>query len=194
MRHWLAFTWTFLIVVFFIVAYSLSNDPYSQVLRDSEFFGPDNASITIVEFGDYLDPVSRENENNMKRLRMDYEIKFIYKHFVHSNQSILAAMGSKCAQNQNLFEEMHDKLFSFNDDFTLNATSSMADEIDGLKMTEFDQCMDVDLFKLNLEKDTRLGERLEVQYLPVVFINGVRFDGINNYSVYSDFIEQELNG
>jgi protein-disulfide isomerase len=193
MKHWIAFGWIFIIIVFFIVAYSISNDPYSQILRDSEFFGQDNASITIVEFGDYLDPVSRESENSMKRLRMDYNIKFIYKHFVHSNQSMIAAMGSKCAQNQNLFEEMHNKLFAFDGEFTLNATRSMADEINGLKIGEFNQCMNVELFKLNIEKDTSLGKRLEVLYLPVVFINEVRFEGINNYDIYSDFVEKELN-
>ena len=88
MKHWVAFVWTFFIIVFFIVAYSISNDPYSQIIRDSEFIGSPNASIIIVEFGDYLDPVSRQSENNMKRLRMDYDVKFIYKHFVKSNESI----------------------------------------------------------------------------------------------------------
>ncbi len=191
MKHWIAFVWTFLIIVFFIVAYSISNDPYSQILRESEFIGNSNASIVVVEFGDYLDPVSRQSENSMKRLRMDYDIKFIYKHFVKSNQSVLAATGAKCAQNQDLFEEMHTKLYSYNGDFTVGAISVMADSIKGLRIDEFDACMKNELFKFNIEKETNLGERLEVSSLPVVYINDVRFDGLNDYNVYSSFIDNE---
>jgi protein-disulfide isomerase len=190
MKHWVTFLLVFLIIVFFIVAYSISNDPYSRVLRESEFIGEDNASIVVVEFGDYLDPVSRQNENNMKRLRMDYDVKFIYKHFVNSNQSTLAAMSAKCAGNQGLFEEMHDKLYAFRGDFGLNATHTLADEIPKLKIEQFKQCILVDLFSMNIEKDFELGSKLGVSYLPVVFIDGKRFEGLQDYSVYSDFINQ----
>ncbi|MBT3416891.1 thioredoxin domain-containing protein [Candidatus Woesearchaeota archaeon] len=191
MKHWVAFVWTFFIIVFFIVAYSISNDPYSQIIRDSEFIGSPNASIIIVEFGDYLDPVSRQSENNMKRLRMDYDVKFIYKHFVKSNESIHAAMGAKCAQGQGFFEEMHTSLYSYSGDFTVHAINNMAAEIGGLKLDKFEVCMDEGLFKFNIERETNLGERLEVAFLPVVYINEKRFEGLVDYSSYSSFIDNE---
>ncbi len=190
MRHWVAFLWIFLIIVFFIVAYSMSNDPYSKALRDNNYFGSENSSIVILQFGDYLDPVSRQNENNMKRLRMDYDVKFIYKHYVKSNQSKLAALGAECAGNQGYFEEMHNKLYAFTGVFNKNVLIAIADEIPRLKIEEFKMCVDADLFSMQIEKDFELGERLEVSYLPVVFIDGERFSGLKSYSEYSNFVKQ----
>ena len=188
MKHWVTFLWVFLIIVFFIVAYSISNDPYSRVLRDDDFLGEDNASIIIVECGDYLDPVSRQSENSMKRLRMDYDVKFIYKHFVKSNQSKLAAIGSECANNQKYFEEMHNRLYSFNGNFGKNSLYEMADEIIGLRIEEFKQCVETNIFEIEIEKDFGLGEKLEVSYLPVVFINGKKFEGLQGYAAYQNAI------
>lgn len=190
MKHWVTFLWIFLIIVFFIAAYSISNDPYSKILRDKDFLGEDNTSIVIVEFGDYLDPVSRQSENSMKRLRIDYDVKFIYKHFAKSNQSMLAAMGAECAQNQGYFEEMHNKLYAFRGNFGMTSMVEMADKIHGLKLEEFKVCILSDLFKIEIEKDFELGEKLEVSYLPVVFINGEKIEGLQDYGIYQKAINQ----
>ena len=81
MRHWVTFLWIFLIVLLFSIAYIITTNPYLQSKRDNSFMGEDDASILIIEFGDYLDPVTIQVEESMKKLRSNYSVKFISKQY-----------------------------------------------------------------------------------------------------------------
>ena len=188
----MTFLWIFLIVIIFTGGYIVASNPYLQAKRDNSFIGEDNASILIIEFGDYLDPVTIQVEESMKKLRANYSIKFIYKHYPQSNESILAAMAVECVGNQGRLEEMHNLVFDNYLDYNSTNLYEWADTIAGVKIDQMKQCMGVKLYEMNIQTDLEIGERLKIQDLPVIFINGERFNGMNSYKVYSDFIEQEL--
>jgi len=194
MRHWITFLWVFLIILIFSVAYIIASNPYLQAKRDSSFIGEENASILIIEFGDYLDPVVIQMEESMKKLRANYSVKFIYKNYPQTNESFLVSMAAECVGNQGYFKEMHELIFKNHLDYNSTSVYDWADSIPGVKMDQMKQCMNVELFRMPIEKDMSIGDRLKIKTLPVVFINGARFDGMTSYKVYSDFIEQELNG
>jgi len=194
MRHWIAFVWIFLVIVIFAVAYITTTDPYLQAKRDNSYMGVDDAPILIIEFGDYLDPVVIQIEKSMQQLRANYsgEIKFIYKHFPLSNESYMAAMAAECVGNQGYYEEMHDKIFENYRAFNSTIVYEWADQIQGVNVDNLHQCMDVRLYEKVINSDKNIGERLKIKNLPVVFINGAKFEGMNSYEVYSSFIDKEL--
>jgi protein-disulfide isomerase len=193
MRHWVSFLWIFIIVLIFSVAYIITTNPYLQSKRDNSFIGENNASILIIEFGDYLDPVTIQIEESMRKLRENYSVKFIYKHYPESNASTMASMAAKCVGNQGYFEEMHELIFENHLIFNSTNIYEWADTISGVKIDQMKQCMSVKLYEMEIERDKGIGDNLNIENLPVVFINGARFDGMNSYGVYSNFIEQELN-
>lgn len=194
MRHWVTFLWVFLIVLIFSVAYIIASNPYLQAKRDRDYMGENSAEVLIIEFGDYLDPVVVQIEESMQKLRANYSVKFIYKHYPSTNESLEAAMAVECVGNQGHFEEMHNLLFENHLNFNSTNYYEWADSIKGVDMQLMRQCMAVNLFQSDIEKDIKLGDKLDIEDLPVVFINGARFEGMNSYQVYSDFIEKELEG
>ncbi len=193
MRHWVTFLWVFLIVLLFAVAYIIASNPYLQAKRDNSFMGDEDSEILIIEFGDYRDPVVIQIEDSMRKLREEYSVKFIYKHYPQTNESRLAAMAAECVGNQGYFEEMHNLLFATHQAFNSTSIYAWADSISGVNVEQMRWCMSVNLFDADIEKDKKIGDKLGVETLPLVFINGARFEGMNSYETYSSFIEQELN-
>ena len=194
MRHWVTFVWIFLVIVIFSVAYITTTDPYLQAKRDNSYMGVDDAPILIIEFGDYLDPVVIQIEKSMEKLRTNYsgEIKFIYKHYPLSNDSYVAAMAVECVGNQGYYREMHDKIFENYRSFNSTNVYVWADEIQGVNVDSLRQCMKVGLYEKIINGDKKIGDRLKIKNLPLIFINGARFEGMNSYDVYSSFIDKEL--
>lgn len=172
-----------LILLIFLFAYLVSTNPYNQAKRDRDFLGRDNASILVIEIGDYLDPLSAENEKNMKRLRTEYPVKFIYIHYAVSNLSKTAAMAAECAGSQDKFEDMHTKLFENYVGLDLDTIYALADEV-GLRDEEFRDCMENEVYSSIIDRDLKIADKLVKDKLPVIFIDGERFDGLKDYSSY----------
>ena len=88
-----------------------------NLLNGSTLLGDPNASITLIEFGDYQCTFCYKfHDDTMKKIYEKYvkkgEINFIYKDFpLNGARSILASEASYCAQNQDKFWEYHNRLY-----------------------------------------------------------------------------------
>ena len=84
---------------------------------DSPYRGVSDASITIIEFSDFNCTYCRQAQETLDELLSKYEgqIQIRYKYFPlnddPNSSNFLAARAAECANQQNTFWEMHDRLF-----------------------------------------------------------------------------------
>lgn len=192
MKSW-NFLWIILIITIWIVAYSIVTDPYNQAKRDKTFLGDKDAKVVIISFIDYSNENSSLSEATMKSLRETYkdDIKFIYKYYNFSGLSFQLAMAAECAASQQKFERMHNLLFENYRNITNVNIYSLATEI-YLRQEEFKICMDKQIYGQSISNDYKIAEKLKIETIPTVFINGQKVVGLNNISVYSEIIDSEL--
>jgi len=78
--------------------------------------GPADASVTIVEFGDYRCRYCREAEPHLAAIRRRYgeRVALVFRHFPLARESVsyIAARGAECAAEQGAFWVYHERLLS----------------------------------------------------------------------------------
>ena len=121
--------------------------------------------------------------------------RFVYRHFiVISEESLLAAMATECAAEQDMFWEYHDAIF----DNWAEARSSgfspawLKATADGLELddVEFDECMQSGRAFERVRASHFDGIERGVNSTPTVLVNGNRVDG--DYEAYRQAIESAL--
>src|SRR5437660_11541016 len=75
--------------------------------------GPDNAAVTLEEFGDFQCPPCGRLSEPINQLQKQYNIRVIYRNFplpIHAHAKE-AACAAEAASRQGKFWQMHDLLF-----------------------------------------------------------------------------------
>ncbi|KKR19073.1 MAG: DSBA oxidoreductase [Parcubacteria group bacterium GW2011_GWE2_39_37] len=141
--------------------------------------GSKNPKVTIVEFADYACPFSKNSFPIIRRLALKYnsQVKFIYRDFPYiSEQSIDLTIAARCAGEQGLFWQMHDKLYEQQGLKTKEELSALATQI-GVNSANFNNCQNSNKYQIQIQKDLADAARLDVQGTPTWFINGYKFEG-----------------
>jgi len=143
--------------------------------------GPDEAPVTLVEYGDYecphcgrADPIVRE-----ARRRMDRRLRFVFRNFplveMHPHAGH-AAEAAEAAASQGRFWEMHDMLFehqvALEDSDLIRYAKNLA--LDAGRVKEE---LAAGTHASRVRQDFRSGVRSGVNGTPTFFINGTRHDG-----------------
>lgn len=182
------------------------------VLEDSDpVFGTATsdvqAPITIVEFSDFQCPYcagfALESFPGIKENYIDTgKVKMVYRDFPLENihpQAALAANASECANEQGLFEKMHDELFIGQQEWSANPDyvkvfQGYAKKI-GAKTTQFNACMTDKKYIDEVRKDTIDGSSYGVNSTPSFFVNGKLVEGALPFEKYfKPLLEAELAG
>ncbi len=184
--------------------YELTLDiPYPDLPRidvsldDDPSKGPDEAKVTIVEFGDYECPYCKKGQDTLEAVLAAYgdDIHFVYRDFplsFHQN-AIPAAVAANCAGEQDKYWEMHDLLMANQRSFSAEAYEGWAAEL-GLDAAAFDACSAKPEHVEEVQKDFIDGQRLGVTGTPAFFVNGVFLNGAVPYDEFKGIIEAELEG
>jgi len=146
--------------------------------------GTSTPKATIVEFGDFACPYSKESYTAINQLMADYpdKIKVVWRDYLRNADSIDLAVAARCAGAQGKFWEMHDKLFEDQDNLTtadearLNRLVALAVSL-GLNDTEFATCL---ANRDNLDKikaDYAAGNDLAILGTPTWFVNNYPISG-----------------
>ena len=123
------------------------------------------------------------------------KVRFAYRHFiVISEESLIAAMGTECAAEQEMFWELHDAIF---DNWAEAQTSGFsawwlretAYSLD-LDAAEFDECMRSERPFNRVRASHFDGMDRGVNGTPTVFVNGNRVGG--DYEAYRRAIESAV--
>ena len=143
--------------------------------------GPDDAPITLVEYGDFECPSCGAAYPNVEVVRgkMGARLRFVFRHFpltqIHPH-AMHAAEAAEAAGGQGKFWEMHGLLFDHQDaleDVDL-VRYAKALHLDGKR---FASELASEAHAGRIREHIRSGIRSGVNGTPTFFINGVRYDG-----------------
>jgi len=183
----------------------VAGDKVNVSVDDDAFIGNERAKVTIVEFSDFQCPFCRTFWSGAyQQIKKEYvdtgKARFVYRDFPLSFHpaAMPAAQASQCAKDQGKFWEMHDKMFSEQEklgqgtiQFGVSDIKKWASQI-GLDTNKFNQCLDSEKYKLEVEKDMADGSAYGVSGTPTLFINGKPVIGAQPFSVFKVIIDEEL--
>lgn len=156
--------------------------------------GPANAPVTIIEFSDYECPFCKRAEVVVQEVVKAYpdKVKLVYRHFPldFHEQAKPAAEASACAAAQGKFWEFHDKLFA-GSSLSPERYKAIAAEV-GLDQAKFDQCVQKNEFKAQIEQDMADASAVGVTGTPAFFINGRMISGAQPFEKFKEIIDEEL--
>lgn len=160
--------------------------------------GPENAKIVIVEFSDFQCPFCRRFHADTYQSLLDAypgQIRFVYRNLpltsIHPN-AMPAAIASLCANDQNVYWEFHDKLFS---NETLDEATYLQYATDlKIDVDKFKACLSDGSHDEFIKKDMDFALNLGVQSTPTFFVNGLAIVGAQPFENFKQIIDKELAG
>jgi protein-disulfide isomerase len=150
------------------------------------------APITITGFFDFQCPFSQEASAIVGQMRNLYggKVNFIFRNFpiteIHPD-AMLAAQAGECAQNENLFWPMHDKIFAgqnLKDDTLKNEAQEL-----GFDAEKFSLCLSGYDSRGKVLKDILDGQSLGVSGTPTWFIEGEKIEGVIQTEIFKKIID-----
>lgn len=158
-------------------------------------WGPENATVTIIEFSDYECPFCTKWHNEVwPQIQKAYpnQIRLVYKDFpldIHANASP-AALAARCANDQNKYWQFHDRLLS-GKPLSAKYFETIATDL-GLDLTKWKDCQTSKKYNKDIEADYTFGGQLGITGTPTFFINNIRLVGAQPFSAFKQIIDQEL--
>jgi protein-disulfide isomerase len=180
--------------------------------------GDPNAPVKLVEFSDYQCPFCKRFWAETEPQIIDSyvrtgKVQFTYRsagnwvssHTPGSVESESAAMAAYCAADQNKFWEMHDALFTNNQDvedqgaFTSRRLTAIAESV-GLDMNAFNSCYSSQKYKSQADQDFKDATAAGIQGTPYFVItytvNGqmqtATIDGAQPFGAFQQALDQAL--
>ncbi len=143
--------------------------------------GAEQASIQIVEYGDYECPHCGAAQPIIKEIEETFgsQILFVFRNFPLQEThplAMLAAQVAEAAGKQGKFWEMHDAIYDRQSQLDEDMLLSLGAEI-GLDTDLFEQDVADSRIREKIESDFESGVRSGVNGTPSFFVNGQKFDG-----------------
>jgi protein-disulfide isomerase len=143
--------------------------------------GPDDAPVTLVEYGDYECPycgmaypivkaVQRELGSRLRFVFRNFPLAEIHPHARH------AAQVAEAAAAQGKFWEMHDTIFEHQDALEDAELIGYARSL-GLDAERIARELEAGTYAKRVRDDFRSGVRSGVNGTPTFFVNGERYEG-----------------
>ena len=153
--------------------------------------GPDQAPVTLVEYGDFECPYCGQAEPEVRELLADYgDLRYIWRHLpltdVHPH-ALLAAEGAEAAARQGKFWEMHDQLLDHQGALTAKDLIRYAAEL-GLDIEQFTRDLREHAGEAKIAADVDSADLSGVSGTPTFFINGKRHHGAYDISTLADAV------
>jgi protein-disulfide isomerase len=153
----------------------------TALVRDpTEWRGPADAPVTIVEFTDFECPFCRRASLPIALLlqQSGTPVRYVFRNFpldFHAHAE-LAAEAALAARAQGKFWQMHDLLFSNQKNLSRQSLINLAEQLH-LDVARFTNEIDAGKYKAEIAADRTLGVQADVNGTPAFFINGRRVDG-----------------
>ena len=173
---------------------------------DDPMLGNPKAKITLVEFSDFQCPFCRSLWSGaFQQIKKEYidtgKVRFVYRDFPLSFHpgAVPAAQGAQCANEQDKFWEMHDKIFQEQEkqgegtvQFSAADISKWAGQVPGLDMNKWNECFNSNKYQAEVAKDLEDGTAYGVSGTPTIFINGSALVGAQPFSAFKAEIDKFL--
>jgi protein-disulfide isomerase len=143
--------------------------------------GPDDALVTLLEYGDFECPYCGEAEPVVRELLDSFgaQLRYVWRHLplndVHRHAQ-LAAEAAEAASTQGKLWEFHDTLFAHQDALTAQDLGRYAQEL-GLDVERFWEELRRHEYTPRVAEDVASADASGVSGTPTFFINGRRHHG-----------------
>ena len=167
-----------------VVSDSVNNESLLTITRlmdnGSPILGNPNASITLVEFGDYQCTFCYKfHQNTLNDIQIIYidtgKVNYVYRDFpLNGPSSILAAEASYCAGEQDKYWQYHNLIFKNwagenTGWITMNLLMEFATQLN-LDMPKFDSCMNMHKFYQRIIDNESFAKQIGVNATPSFLI------------------------
>lgn len=172
------------------LAVPVGADDYTQ--------GPDNAAVTLVEYGDYECPYCKQAASVVKQLQQEFgeQLRYCFRNFpltqIHP-YAYGAAEAAEAAGHQGKFWQMHDLLYQQSPALSTQDLMRYAQQI-GLDLNTFQSALQNDTYRQEIESDVRSGLESGVQGTPTFFVNGSLYQGPAQPDAMAQAINETAGG
>jgi Na+/H+ antiporter NhaA len=155
--------------------------------------GPDDAPVTLVEYGDFQCPYCGQAEQVIRELLTSQgdDIRYVWRHLplndVHPFAQ-LASEASEAAAAQGKFWDMYDLLLANQDALLFRHLLAYADQL-GLDLERFEDALRTHKYADRITEDVVSADESGVTGTPTFFINGRRHWGVYDL----DTLTREVN-
>lgn len=163
------------------MATNISPKLVMPVSERDHVYGPANAPVTLVEYGDFECPYCAAAHLIVIQIQeaMGDQLRFAFRHFpltqIHPHAQA-AAEASEAAAAQGHFWEMHHLLYENQPMLGPVSLVRYAEQL-GLDADRFVHELEEGVYRERVHEDFMGGVRSGVNGTPAFFINGVRYDG-----------------
>ena len=163
---------------------------------DDHAVGPDNAPITLVEYGDYQCPYCGEAYPIVRQVQHELgsRLRFVFRNFPLRNAHPFAegaAEAAEAAGAQGRFWEMHDTLYENQRALGADDLVGYAEAI-GLDVERFADDLEAGTYGPRVREDFRSGVRSGVNGTPTFFVNGRLLSGAQPLDEFKSLVDAEL--
>jgi len=155
--------------------------------------GPDDAPVTLVEYGDFECPYCGRAERVIRELLSSFgdDVRYVWRHLplndVHPNAQI-AAEASEAAAAQGRFWEMHDALLAHQGDLRPSHLADYAREL-GLDADRLVQELRRREYASRVSEDVASADESGVSGTPTFFVNGRRHYGAYDIATLTETVK-----
>jgi protein-disulfide isomerase len=191
------------------VIYNLNQNPFQEDLdklktAGAPSFGPENAAVTVVEFGDFECPNCKEEAKTLRAnvpTQFPTQVRVFFKDFpleqIHP-WAKAASIAGRCIYHQSAsaFWKYHDWIYDHQTDITFDNLKTQvmdfaktASDLDALQLG---RCIDTKATEAEVDASLAEGRALHVDATPTVFLNGRRLVGNYPWQNIDQIITGEL--
>ena len=154
------------------------------------------APSTLIEYGDFECPYSREAVKTVQVLQREFgsDLRFVFRHFPLAEKhphAIQAAEAAEAAAAQGAFWAMYALLFAHQRELEYSDLMEYAGRL-GLDKTTFGEALTTHHYFERVRTDVGTGRRHGVTGTPTFFVNGQRQDGPDDAQALATAIRKVL--
>jgi Na+/H+ antiporter NhaA len=155
--------------------------------------GPEDALVTLVEYGDFECPYCGQAEGAIRELLASFgdEVRYVWRHLplndVHPNAQV-AAEAAEAAAAQGSFWEMHDILLSHQDELAPSDLDAYAEQL-GLDVDRVREELRRREYSQRVSDDVASADESGVSGTPTFFVNGRRHYGAYDISTLTETVQ-----
>jgi protein-disulfide isomerase len=166
--------------------------------KDDPSWGPADAKVTMIEFGDFECPYCKQWYATVyDKLQANYgtKIHFVFRDFpllsIHPDAKP-AAVAANCAGDQGRYWDYFKMLYGDSRGLGTAMYQTYAQEL-GLDLASFNRCLKSGKYDKEISLDLQDGARMGVNGVPAFLINGKLISGLQPYETFQQAIDEELN-
>ena len=166
------------------------------VTPEEHIQGPEDAPVTLVEYGDYECPHCGRAYSIIKRVQKHFgkSLRFVFRNFPLSELHAHAESAAETAEfagARGKFWEMHDLLFENQERLSGDLYFELAEQL-SLPIETLRKALEDGTYQARVRADFSSGVRSGVNGTPTFFVNGKRHDGPFDYEALVPAIQEQI--